>query len=79
MNRSPKAERGLRKPIPERKGGQFFGTADDEPYDDAFTGESLVSQQGDPESGDPESGQAVNYLICWRPVYVRLPLLVVAL
>jgi len=52
MNRSPKAERGLRKPIPERKGGQFFGTADDEPYDDAFTGESLVSQQGDPESGE---------------------------
>jgi len=51
-SRSPKAERGLRKPIPERKGGQFFGTADDEPYDDAFTGESLVSQQGDPESGE---------------------------
>jgi len=51
-SRGPKAERGLKKAIPERKGGQFFGPADDEPYDDAFTEEHLLSQKGDPESGE---------------------------
>lgn len=51
-SRSPKSERGRRKPIPERKGGQFFGSADDEPYGDAFTDEHLTSQRNDPESGE---------------------------
>ncbi len=51
-SRSPKSERGFKKPIPEKKGGQFFGTADDEPYDDAFTGEHFASQMSDPESGE---------------------------
>jgi RNA recognition motif-containing protein len=51
-SRGPKSERGRRNPIPERKGGQFFGTADDEPYDDALTGENLASQMSDPESGE---------------------------
>jgi len=51
-SRGPKSERGLRRPIPERKGGQFFGAADDEPYDDAFPGEPLVSQVSDPEGGE---------------------------
>jgi RNA recognition motif-containing protein len=51
-NRGPKSERGRRNPIPERKGGQFFGAADDEPYDDALTGENLASQVSDPENGE---------------------------
>ncbi|HEV8712993.1 MAG TPA: hypothetical protein VGX03_09210 [Candidatus Binatia bacterium] len=51
-SRGPKSERGRRKPIPERKGGQFFGAADDEPYDEAFTEEPLASQRNDPESGE---------------------------
>jgi RNA recognition motif-containing protein len=49
-SRGPKAERGRRKPIPERKGGQFFGTADDEPYADAFAEEPFASQLSDSES-----------------------------
>jgi RNA recognition motif-containing protein len=36
--RSPKSERSRGKPIPERKGGQFFGTIDDEPYDEGRAG-----------------------------------------
>jgi RNA recognition motif-containing protein len=51
-SRSPKSERSRGKPIPERKGGQFFGTTDDEPYDDVLTGEHLASQLSDPESGE---------------------------
>jgi len=51
-SRGPKSERGLRRPIPERKGGQFFGAADDEPYDEAFTREHLASQLSDPEGGE---------------------------
>lgn len=52
-SRGLKSERGVRRPIPERKDGQFFSAADDEPYDKAFPGESLVSQGSDPESGEP--------------------------
>lgn len=51
-SRGPKSERGRRNPIPERKGGQFFGATDDEPYDDVFTGENLASQMSDPEGGE---------------------------
>lgn len=51
-SRGPKSERGRKNPIPERKGGQFFGTTDDEPYDDALTGEQNASQMSDPESGE---------------------------
>ena len=51
-SRGPKSERGRRNPIPERKGGQFFGVADDEPYDEAFTEEHLASQMSDPESDE---------------------------
>jgi RNA recognition motif-containing protein len=43
-SRDLKSERGLRRPIPERKGGQFFGAADDEPYDNAFPGEPRVGK-----------------------------------
>lgn len=50
--RSPKSERGRRKPIPERKGGQFFGAVDDDPYDDTFTGDPFTSQMYDPESDE---------------------------
>jgi RNA recognition motif-containing protein len=51
-SRGLKSERGLRRPIPERKDGQFFSAADDEPYDKAFPEESVVSQGSDPESGE---------------------------
>lgn len=51
-SRSPKSERDHGKPLPERKGGQFFGAADDEPYDETFTEEHLTSQLSDPESGE---------------------------
>jgi len=51
-SRGPKSERGRRKPIPERKGGQFFGAADDEPYDEAFTHVHRARQIDDPESGE---------------------------
>jgi len=51
-SRSPKAERGRGKPIPERRGGQFFGTTDDEPYDEVLPGEHPASQISDPESGE---------------------------
>jgi RNA recognition motif-containing protein len=51
-NRGPKSERGFRKPIPEKKSGQFFGTDDDEPYDEVFTQEHLASQMSDPESDE---------------------------
>jgi cold-inducible RNA-binding protein len=51
-SRSPKSERGFKKPIPEKKRGQFFSTDNDEPYDDTFTGEHFASQQNDPESGE---------------------------
>jgi RNA recognition motif-containing protein len=50
--RGPKSERGRGKPIPERKGGQFFGAADDEPYGEAFTEEHLARQTYDPEGGE---------------------------
>jgi len=51
-SRGPKSERGRKNPIPERKGGQFFGTTDDEPYDDALTGEQNAGQMNDPESSE---------------------------
>jgi RNA recognition motif-containing protein len=51
-SRSPKSERSRGKPIPERKGGQFFGTADEEPYGDTFTEEQFTNQMSDPESGE---------------------------
>jgi RNA recognition motif-containing protein len=51
-SRSLKSERRRGKPISERKGGQFFGMTDDEPYDDVLTGEPLASQVSDPESGE---------------------------
>jgi RNA recognition motif-containing protein len=50
--RSPKSERSRGKPIPERKGGQFFGTTEDDPYDDGLTGEHFASQRRDSESGE---------------------------
>jgi len=50
--RSLKSERGRGKPIPERKGGQFFGTTDDEPSDDVLTGEYLANQMSDSERGE---------------------------
>jgi nucleolin len=52
MSRSPKAEHGRGKPIPERKGGQFFGTVDDEPYDETLPEEHGARQLSDPESGE---------------------------
>jgi len=51
-SRGPKSERGRGKPIPERKGGQFFGRADDEPYSEVSTEEHFGSQRNDPESGE---------------------------
>ena len=51
-SRGPKSERGRGKPIPERKGGQFFGAADDEPYDQAFRHVHRARQTYDPESGE---------------------------
>ena len=51
-SRGPKSERGRGKPIPERKGGQFFGRADDEPYSEVSTEEHFASQMSDPESGE---------------------------
>jgi RNA recognition motif-containing protein len=50
--RSPKSERSRGKPIPERKGGQFFGTIDDEPYDEGRAGEHRASQMRDSESDE---------------------------
>src|SRR5262249_30911558 len=49
MHRSAKAEHGRRKPIPERKGGQFFGSIDDEPYDEL---PHSTHQTSDTESGE---------------------------
>jgi hypothetical protein len=48
----PKSERGRRKPIPEKKGGQFFGVADDEPYDETFMTDHGALQTNDPESDE---------------------------
>jgi nucleolin len=50
--RRPKSERSRGKPIPERKGGQFFGTIEDEPYDKGHTGEHGGSQLRDAESDE---------------------------
>jgi hypothetical protein len=36
----------------ERKGGQFFGAIDDEPYDDPFLEDQLTNQMNDPESDE---------------------------
>jgi hypothetical protein len=52
LSRSPKAEHGRGKPIRERRGGQFFGTVDDEPYDETLPGEHGARQLSDPESGE---------------------------
>jgi len=51
-SRGLKSERARGKPIPERKGGQFFGAGDDEPYDHPFPEEPFASQLGDSESGE---------------------------
>lgn len=51
-SRGPKSERGRGKPLQERRGGQFFGMIDDEPYDDVSTEENLASQLSDPEGGE---------------------------
>jgi RNA recognition motif-containing protein len=50
--RRPKSERRRGKPIPERKGGQFFGTIEDEPYDEGRTGEHVASQVRNAESDE---------------------------
>jgi cold-inducible RNA-binding protein len=50
--RGSKSERSFRKPIPEKKSGQFFGTDDDESYGEVFTQEHLASQTSDPESDE---------------------------
>lgn len=51
-SRGPKSEQGRKKPMGERKGGQFFGTIDDEPYDDPFLEDQLTNQMHDPESDE---------------------------
>jgi RNA recognition motif-containing protein len=51
-SRGPKSERGHKKPMGERKGGQFFGTIDDEPYDDPFLEDQLTNQMNDSESDE---------------------------
>ena len=51
-SRGPKSERSRGKPLSERKGGQFFGTIDDESYDEAPTEEPLASQMSDLESSE---------------------------
>lgn len=51
-SRGPKSERSRGKPLSERKGGQFFGTIDDEPYDEAPLEDHLASQMSDLESGE---------------------------
>jgi nucleolin len=51
-SRGPKSEQGRKKPMGERKGGQFFGAIDDEPYDDPFLEDQLTNQTNDPESDE---------------------------
>jgi nucleolin len=51
-SRGPKSEYGRKKPMGERKGGQFFGAIDDEPYDDPFLEDQLTNQMNDLESDE---------------------------
>lgn len=48
-SRGPKSEHGRKKPMGERKGGQFFGSLDDEPYDTSNLDDWSMNQMNDPE------------------------------
>lgn len=51
-SRGPKAGQNRKKPLQERRGGQFFGEIDDEPSDDMFLEEQFGSWANDPENDD---------------------------
>ena len=50
--RSPQAERDPRKPLRERKSGQFFGGAEEDPSDSPFLEDPFMSERSDLESDD---------------------------
>jgi RNA recognition motif-containing protein len=50
--RSPQAERDQRKPLRERKSGQFFGGVEEEPSDSPFLEDPFTSERSDPESDE---------------------------
>jgi RNA recognition motif-containing protein len=51
-SRGPKSERRRSKPIPERKGGQFFAAGDGEPDEETFAGTHRARPMRAPESGE---------------------------
>jgi RNA recognition motif-containing protein len=51
-NRDSQPERSRGKALRERKGGQFFSGAEDDPYEAAFPAEPLAAQEREPEGGE---------------------------
>lgn len=51
-SRGPKSGPSRKKPLQERRGGQFFGEIEDEPYDNTFLEEHFLSQANDLESDE---------------------------
>ena len=51
-SRDSQPERGRGKSLRERKGGQFFSGAEDDPYEAVFPDEQLADQESEPEGGE---------------------------
>lgn len=51
-SRGPKSEYGRKKAPPERRGGQFFGAIDDEPYDDTFLQDQFTGSGNELENDE---------------------------
>ena len=51
-SRDSQPERGRGKALRERKGGQFFSGAEDDPDEAAFPAEPLAAQEREPEGGE---------------------------
>jgi RNA recognition motif-containing protein len=52
LSRDSQPERGRGKALRERKGGQFFSGAEDDPHEAVFPDEHLGDQESEPEGGE---------------------------